>query len=134
MTWGPKEFFTKPFEMEHQNWEPVVLRRGAPKNQNEAAARGMLEKRARDSKSTEHQHARALAESDDPKKPKTVLPESRQELIKARLAKKLTQDQADATCSLPKHTFKGLESGHLTPNPQILSKISREMGINLRLG
>ncbi len=120
--------------MEHQNWEPVVLRRSAPKNQNEAAARGMLEKRPRDSRATEHQHARALAENDEPKKPKIVLHESRQELIKARLAKKLTQEQADAACALPKHTFKGLESGQLTPNPQILSKISREMGINLRLG
>lgn len=120
--------------MEHQSWEPVVLRRSGPKNQNEAAARGMLEKRVRDSKAPEHQHARALAENDEPKKPKTVLPESRQELIKARLAKKLSQEQADGACALPKHTFKGLESGQLTPNPQILSKISREMGVNLRLG
>ncbi len=120
--------------MEHQNWEPTVLRKAAPKTANEAAVRGMLEKRVRDSNAPTHQHARALAENDDPKKPKVVLPESRTELVKARLAKKLTQDQADAACALPKHTFKGLESGQLAPTPQILSKISREMGVNLRLG
>ena len=120
--------------MEHQNWEPAVLRRSAPKNQNEAVARGLVTKRLRDSDAPTHQHIRALAENDEPKKPKTVLAESRTELVKARLAKKLTQEQADATCALPKHTFKGLESGQLTPSPQILSKISREMGVNLRLG
>ena len=117
--------------MEHQNWEPAVLRRSAPKNQNEAVARGLVTKRLRDSDAPTHQHIRALAENDDPKKPKTVLAESRTELVKARLAKKLTQD---AACALPKHTFKGLESGQLTPSPQNLSKISREMGVNLRLG
>jgi protein gp37 len=120
--------------MQYQNWEPVVLRKGAPKNQNEAAARGMLEKHLQNNKSPEHQHLRALAENEQIKKPKIVLPESRTELIKARLLKKFTQDQADATYAFPKHTFKGLESGQLTPTPHILSKISREMGINLRLG
>jgi hypothetical protein len=119
--------------MEHQNWEPTVLRRGAPKNTNEAIARGLVVKKLRDSDAPTHQHIRALAESDDPKKPKKVLPESRTELVKARLAKGFTQDQADNACCFPKHTFKGLESGQLTPNPQLLSKISREMGVNLRL-
>jgi len=119
--------------MEHQNWEPVVLRRGGPKNQNEAAARGLLEKRLRDTNSAAHQHARALAESDEPKKPKKIAPESRTELIKARLAKGMTQDQADAACALPKHTFKGMEAGSITPNNQVLSKISREFNINLKL-
>jgi ribosome-binding protein aMBF1 (putative translation factor) len=120
--------------MDHQQWEPVVLRRSAPKNQKEASARGMVEKRTRDSKTSEHQHARALSANDNPKKPKIVIPESRQELIKARLMRGFTQEQADMICALPKHTFKGLESGQLTPNPQILSKISREIGVNLRLG
>jgi ribosome-binding protein aMBF1 (putative translation factor) len=119
--------------MEHQNWEPVVLRRGAPKNQNEAAARGMLEKRARDPNSAAHQHARALAETDDPKKPKKVAPESRSDLVRARLSKGMTQDQADVACALPKHTFKGLENGAITPNNQMLSKIAREFNVNLRL-
>jgi hypothetical protein len=119
--------------MEHQNWEPVVLRRGAPKNMNEAAARGMVEKRLRDSNASTHQHIRALAEATEVKKPKKVSPESRAELVKARLAKGFTQDQADNACALPKHTFKGLESGQITPNQPILQKISREMGINLRL-
>ena len=119
--------------MEHQNWETVVLRRGAPKNQNEAAARGLLEKKPRDTNSSAHQHARALAETDDPKKPKKVTSESRTELVRARLAKGMTQDQADAACALPKHTFKGLENGMITPNNQMLSKISREFNINLKL-
>ena len=120
--------------MEHQNWEPVVLRRGAPKNRNEAVARGLVEQRVRDSHSSEHQHARALAESEEVKIPKKVLPESRAALVKARLAKGFTQDQADAACALPKHTFQGLEAGQITPNNTVLSKIKRELGIDLKLG
>ena len=119
--------------MEHQNWEPTVLRRGAPKNTTEAIARGLVQQKTRDSKAPEHQHARALAESDEIKKPKKVLPESRTELVKARLAKGFTQDQADAACALPKHTVKGLEAGQLTPNNVVLSKIKRELGVDLRL-
>jgi ribosome-binding protein aMBF1 (putative translation factor) len=126
-------FISRKINMEHQAWEPVVLRRGAPKNQNEAAARGMLEKRLRVPNAATSQHARALEENEAPKAPKKVLPESRTELVKARLARGFTQEQADAACALPKHTFKGIESGQLTPNSQILSKISREMKINLKL-
>ena len=120
--------------MEHQNWEPVVLRRGAPRNNTEAVARGLVQQKVRDSKAPEHQHNRALAESEEVKIPKKVLPESRAELVKARLAKGFTQDQADAACALPKHTIKGLEAGQITPNNTLLSKIKRELGVDLRLG
>jgi ribosome-binding protein aMBF1 (putative translation factor) len=113
--------------MEHQNWEPVVFRKTG------TATQGTLGKRPRDSNAPANQHARALEESTEVKKPKSVAPESRTELVKARLARGFTQDQADAACALPKHTFKAIESGQLTPNGSILSKISREFGVNLRL-
>ncbi len=119
--------------MEHQDWQTVTVRRSKPKNENEAKARGLLEQKPRDHNSAIHQHVRALAESDEPPKPKYLPPQSRKDLTAARLAKKLTQDQTDVLCSFPKHTIKGLEAGTLIPNHNHFCVISRTLGINLKL-
>jgi hypothetical protein len=114
--------------MDHQDWTPVTVRRSrtGPKT-------GPTEQRTRDHNSATHQHARALAESEEITKPKYLPPESRKALIAARLAKKLTQDQADALCAFPKHTFKGLEAGSLVPNHNHFRVISRELQLNLKI-
>jgi ribosome-binding protein aMBF1 (putative translation factor) len=119
--------------MEHQDWQTVTVRRSAPKNANEAKARGLVEQRVRDHDSATHQHIRALAESDEPPKPKYLPSDSRKALTTARLAKKLTQDQTDALCAFPKHTIKGLEAGSLIPNHNHFRVISRELGVNLKI-
>lgn len=66
-------------------------------------------------------------------KVKKVDPESRQALIRARVDKGLSQDQADAQCNFPKHTFKAIENGTLTPGSQMLSKISRIFKVDIKL-
>lgn len=65
-------------------------------------------------------------------KQKKVDSTSRQELIKARIEKSWTQDQADAQCNFPKHTFKAIENGTLTPTGRLLSKISSVLKVNLK--
>jgi hypothetical protein len=119
--------------MEHQDWQTVTLRRGKPKNANEAVARGLVEQRVRDPGSATHQHNRALAESEEVVKPKYLPPDSRKALTAARLAKKLTQDQTDVLCAFPKHTIKGLEAGTVIPNHNHFRVISRELGVNLKI-
>ena len=109
--------------MEHQDWITITARKN----------KKTTEKKLRDTDSPVHQHNRVLAESETVVKPKKVSPESRSELVKARLAKGYTQEQADTACAIPRHTFKGLESGQLTPNQQILSKISRQMRVDIKL-
>jgi ribosome-binding protein aMBF1 (putative translation factor) len=66
-------------------------------------------------------------------KQKKVDHTSRQELIKARVDKGWNQEQADAHCNFPKHTFKAIENGTLTPTGQLLSKISSVLKVNLKL-
>ena len=133
-TFLPEYFkYPKRNTMDHQDWTPVTVRRSRPTNQTDAKARGLTEQRVRDHNSAIHQHARALAESEEVIKPKYLPPESRKSLIAARLAKKLTQDQADALCAFPKHTFKGLEAGSLVPNHNHFRIISRELQVNLKV-
>jgi DNA-binding XRE family transcriptional regulator len=64
---------------------------------------------------------------------KRVSAESRQALVQARLARKLSQDQADAAATLPKHTFKGLEAATILPSPEVLRKIAREFHVDIKL-
>ena len=109
-----------------QDWEPVMLR-------GRGAASGAKCVSARDCGASERAHARKLEEADGPAKMKVVTMESKQELIRARLARGLTQEKADAECALPKHTFRDLEAGKLTPNAAILRAVSRGMGVNLRM-
>ncbi len=111
----------------HQDWNTVTLRGG---RLNATAPKAI---QARPTGLSEAAHARKLDESDMPIKPKYITSESKQELIRARLAQSLTQDKADARCALPKHTFRDLEAGKLTPSPAILRAISRELGVNLKL-
>lgn len=66
-------------------------------------------------------------------KQKKVDPETRQAMIRARVEKGWTQDQADVQCSFPKHTFKAIENGTLTPTGQMLSRISRNLKVDIKL-
>ncbi len=111
-------------QQQAQDWEPVTLR-GRP-------VKGKCVQ-ARDCGAPERAHARKLEEAEGPVKPKMVTADSKQELIRARIARGLTQDKADAACALPKHTFRDIEAGKLPPNAAILRAISRELGVNLRL-
>lgn len=66
-------------------------------------------------------------------KQKKVDPTSRQAMVKARVDKGWTQEQADAQCNFPKHTFKAIENGTLTPTGQMLSRISRNLKVDLKV-
>jgi DNA-binding XRE family transcriptional regulator len=66
-------------------------------------------------------------------KQKKVDPTSRQAMIQSRVEKGWTQDQADAQCNFPKHTFKAIENGTLTPTSTMLGKISRHLKVDLKL-
>lgn len=66
-------------------------------------------------------------------KQKKVDPTSRQAMVQSRVEKGWTQDQADAQCNFPKHTFKAIENGTLTPTGQMLSRISRNLKVDLKL-
>ena len=66
-------------------------------------------------------------------KQKKVDPETRQAMIRARVEKGWTQDQADAQCNFPKHTFKAIENGTLIPTGQMLGRITRNLKVDIKL-
>lgn len=124
--------------MDDQDWTPVVLRRrgGAPKTglaaQADRAGRVKAETKAAVSAASRAAGIERAAE-EGRLKLKKVCAESRQALVQARLARKLSQDQADVAATLPKHTFKGLEAGSLHPSPEVLRKVAREFHVDIKL-
>ena len=107
--------------------KPVIMpgvrsiARGGAGSSNEKVSIGVIAQRKLD------------GDVDGAPKVKKVDPTSRQALIRARVEKSLTQDQADAQCNFPKHTFKAIENGTLTPGSQMLSKISRIFKVDIKL-
>ena len=63
-----------------------------------------------------------------------VSSELKQQIIKARTDKKLTQAQLAQQINEKPQTIQEYESGKAIPNPQILSKMSRVLGVVLKKG
>ena len=124
--------------MDDQDWTPVVLRRRGPAKATGLAAQADRTGRVKaETKAAVSASARAAnierAVEEGVLKLKRVSAESRQALVQARLGRKLSQEQADAAATLPKHTFKGLEAGTVLPSPEVLRKVAREFHVNIKL-
>jgi ribosome-binding protein aMBF1 (putative translation factor) len=110
--------------MEHQNWETTVIH-GKPSASS--TKRVQVEKR--------NPEAQRLAkiEREDFVKPKQLSSESRKDLVAARVALKLNQEQLNQRCAFPPHTIKAFEAGHLTPSGGQLNRLNRELKTSLHL-
>lgn len=65
---------------------------------------------------------------------KSVGKELSKSLAQARLAKKMTQAQLATAINEKPHVIQNYESGQAIPNPQILNKLDRALGIHLPRG
>ena len=108
--------------MEHQDWNPVVLRSNQKTVVNTVAPKRSAE-------------AQRLAKLDagEITKIKMLSPESRQELVQLRLAEKLTQQQLDQRCSFPPHTIRDLEANKRAPSTKELQVLNRVLKCGLKL-
>lgn len=116
--------------MDHQNWEPQVIRKTAAQLKADALRKG--EKKVVERKSDEAQRL-AKVEREEFTQPKKLAPESRQELVQRRLAEKLTQQQLDQRCSFPPHTIRDLEANKRAPTQRELQVLNRILKCGLRL-
>jgi DNA-binding transcriptional regulator YiaG len=116
--------------MEHQNWEPQVIRKTAAQLRADALRKG--EKQTVERRSDMAKHL-AKVEREDYTKPKMLASESRQELTQRRLAEKLTQQQLDQRCSFPPHTIRDFEANKRAPSPRELQTLNRILKCGLRL-
>lgn len=114
--------------MDGQDWTPVVVRSTAKKpaavgGAGGASRGGITEAAAR---------IRRLEEEDIPKPTKHLSPESRTEMIRARTAKTMTQDQLNTACSFPHGTINKIENGKYCPTPVQMNAIKRVLGIVMK--
>jgi ribosome-binding protein aMBF1 (putative translation factor) len=116
--------------MDHQNWTPLVLHKPASAIKADALRSGKKETVERNSSNSQHL---AKVEREDYMKPKMLAHESRQELVKRRLAEKLTQQQLDQRCSFPPHTVRDLEANKRAPTQKELQTLNRVLKCGLRL-
>jgi ribosome-binding protein aMBF1 (putative translation factor) len=114
-------------QMNTQDWEPVILRSKNPTVGTTKDKTQIVEKR-----SSEAQRL-AKIDRDEYVKPKQLATQSRKDLVAARIALKLTQDQLNQKCAFPPHTIKGFEGGQLIPNGNHLNRLNRELKTSLHL-
>lgn len=79
-------------------------------------------------------HLAKLEDSNDVFAHKTVDRALSQAIAQARCAKKLTQAQLATQINEPPQTIKEYESGKAIPNPNVLNKLDRALGIHLPRG
>jgi hypothetical protein len=116
--------------MDHQNWEPVVIRKSADAIRKDALRTG--QKVTVERKSDESVRLAKLDQAEFGK-PKMLSAESRQELVQRRLADKLTQQQLDQRCAFPPHTVRDLEANKRAPTQKELQTLNRVLKCGLKL-
>jgi ribosome-binding protein aMBF1 (putative translation factor) len=119
--------------MDCQNWEPVIVTRPVTRNAPRPAVgpKTIVEKDGASRNASAH--AAKLEAADAPVKPKMLSADSRKLLTASRLLLKKTQVQLNQQCAFPPNTIRALEAGHIHPTGSQLSKLNRELRINLKL-
>jgi hypothetical protein len=110
--------------MDHQDWNPVILRGKNPTRSTKTEVQ---------QKSSGVGAHLAKVEREEIGKQKCLAPESRKELVAARLVLKKTQVELDRTCAFPPNTIRDLEAGKLTPTTAQLNRLNRELKLGLKL-
>lgn len=64
---------------------------------------------------------------------KQLSSESRQAMMAARAANKLTQVELNQRCAFPANTIRDMEAGRLTPNQKQISILQRILKVQLKL-
>jgi ribosome-binding protein aMBF1 (putative translation factor) len=117
-------------QINSQDWEPVILRGKNPTvgtTTHTTGQKQIIEKRSAESQRL------AKVDREEYVKPKQLAAQSRKDLVAARVALKLTQDQLNQKCAFPPHTIKGFEGGQLIPNGNHLNRLNRELKTSLHL-
>ena len=117
------------------DWEPVTLKKslGTKKSSlGTAKAAGGGATEARSGAARSHSaHLAKLEDSDDVYKHKTVSIELKKAITQARMAKKMTQKQLANAINERAEVIQEYENGKAIPNPQVLNKLDRALGIHL---
>ena len=108
--------------MEHQDWKPVILRKDDSKKNQRTP-----QPRRPDSTGV---NKRKLEEDPNYKLP-TITSEMGKQIVEARVAKKLNQQQLAQKCNLDVGIIKEYEQGRGIYNRPNLNKIGKALGIHI---
>jgi ribosome-binding protein aMBF1 (putative translation factor) len=116
--------------MEHQDWNPTILRNGKVMQAKKAA-----EQAAKPKLSAEAIRLAKLANNEEVpmKRPKVLTAESKQAMMRLRAEQKWSQRDLDMRCSFPAHTIRDIENGKLAPSSSQLNCINRILKVALKL-
>ena len=109
--------------MEHQNWEPVIVR------STKAIATEV--KKSLGPKLSETAQAARKLENSDVTKLKMLSGKSRSEMAQARVAKGMTQKQLDQRGQFPANSCNSWEAGKICPSGPQINILHRILGIKL---
>ena len=116
-----------------QDWEPVIVRKPAPKSSAEAKKRGYkVTTKKKDTSNKLYKNDSNLKNlEDDVVVPKKISFNVKITIQKARAANKMTQAQLAQRLNLPLNMIKNYESGKAIPNNNILNRMGRVLNIHL---
>lgn len=99
--------------MNHQDWKPVVLKKGKTTSQ------------------TSHRAPKSQRnlESDEPEKPKRLGMNEGKKIQQARCAKNMTQKQLAHVLNIKPAVIQEYETGKAIPNKGVLNRIYRALGM-----
>lgn len=115
-----------------QDWASIVIGKGttsAKVQGPKVAGTNTLQK----VNNTSANAVRNLDAATDVGKRKELTSESRQAMMSARAANKMTQVELNQRCSFPANTIRDIEAGKLTPNQSQVSILQRILKIQLKV-
>ncbi len=120
--------------MEEQDWTPVTIRRrgGGVGGPSVKPKRIAVEQTRAMNASQQASAIERKAEEGNLKR-KKVTAGSRNDLVQSRLKLNISQVEADAKCNVPKNTINRIENGSYVPDGATISKIKRNLNVDIRL-
>ena len=120
-----------------QDWTPVVWKKRTPRTAKEAKARGFkveTHKRFGGGQNLNSKHLKKLSKIEQEDETFVIEKVSRsvqKALQKGRLSKNLKQSDLAKRCNVKPQLVNDYESGRAKPNPTILRKMQRILGVKL---
>ena len=114
--------------MEHQDFKDYIIRGGQSNSKTRSIREGKMESVM---KKKVDNHMNKLDNEDDVKRVEKVNLDVRRIVQKVRTEKGMTQKELADRVNMKVEIIRDLESGKLSKNPQLLSKLQRVLGVRL---
>lgn len=116
----------------HQDWETVKFSKFVPQQAKKTELVAKTRLNQANAQRIEYQHLTKIEKEDDIVQVERVSSELKQQIIRARCDKKMTQADLAKKINEPLKTIQEYENGKAIPNNQILQKLSRALGVTLK--